>query len=144
MAPPGGVMCSILSCTCCTVREICLKNLFPCSFFQRDDIFVSGLVRSTAKLQEKNRDKELTKEEFEAARDAVAYGCIKYADLSKNRISDYIFSYDKVIFAIFFFRSWTRTENKLSFSYRFHWNFYQVRNLKLRGMSSDSRKEIWR
>ena len=78
------------------------EKLFPCSFFQQDDIFASGLVRSTAKLQEKNRDKELTKEEFEAARDAVAYGCIKYADLSKNRISDYIFSYDKVIVAVFF------------------------------------------
>ena len=38
----------------------------------------------------------MTPEELVAARDAVAYGCIKYADLSHNRINDYIFSYDKV------------------------------------------------
>ena len=38
----------------------------------------------------------LTPEEFSAAREAVAYGCIKYADLSHNRINDYVFSFDKV------------------------------------------------
>ncbi|OWA52190.1 Arginine--tRNA ligase, cytoplasmic [Hypsibius exemplaris] len=61
------------------------------------ELLDEGLTRSAAKLQEKNRDKDLSKEEFEAARDAVAYGCIKYADLSKNRISDYIFSFDKML-----------------------------------------------
>lgn len=59
-------------------------------------VCVPGLARCEAKLKEKGRDKELTREEFEAARDAVAYGCIKYADLSKNRLSDYVFSFDKV------------------------------------------------
>ena len=39
----------------------------------------------------------LNKEELEAAQRAVAYGCIKYADLSHNRISDYVFSFDKVL-----------------------------------------------
>lgn len=38
---------------------------------------------------------ELTAEELIAARDAVAYGCIKYADLSHNRTNDYVFSFDK-------------------------------------------------
>ena len=31
-----------------------------------------------------------------AAKEAVAYGCIKYADLSHNRVNDYVFSFDKV------------------------------------------------
>ena len=38
----------------------------------------------------------LTAEEFKAAKEAVAYGCIKYADLSHNRSHDYVFSFDKV------------------------------------------------
>ena len=38
----------------------------------------------------------LSPEELKAAQEAVAYGCIKYADLSHDRISDYIFSFDKV------------------------------------------------
>jgi len=29
--------------------------------------------------------------------EAVAYGCIKYADLSHNRINDYVFSFDKML-----------------------------------------------
>ena len=39
---------------------------------------------------------ELSAAEFEAAKEAVAYGCIKYADLSHNRMHDYVFSFDKV------------------------------------------------
>ena len=38
----------------------------------------------------------LSKEEFAAAMESVAYGCIKYADLSHNRRGDYVFSFDKV------------------------------------------------
>ena len=38
----------------------------------------------------------LTAEEMDQAMKAVAYGCIKYADLSKNRCHDYIFSFDRV------------------------------------------------
>ena len=38
----------------------------------------------------------LSAEEFQAAKEAVAYGCIKYADLSHNRSNDYVFSFDKV------------------------------------------------
>ena len=38
----------------------------------------------------------LTPEELSAAQKAVAYGCIKYADLSHTRTNDYIFSFDKV------------------------------------------------
>lgn len=38
----------------------------------------------------------LSPEELKAAQESVAYGCIKYADLSHDRINDYIFSFDKV------------------------------------------------
>ena len=41
---------------------------------------------------------ELSAEEFTAAKEAIAYGCIKYADLSHSRLNDYIFSFDKVYF----------------------------------------------
>lgn len=40
--------------------------------------------------------KVLTVEELTAAQTSVAYGCIKYADLSHTRTNDYIFSFDKV------------------------------------------------
>lgn len=42
----------------------------------------------------------LSKEELETAAKAVAYGCIKYSDLSHNRTNDYIFSFDKVKFIL--------------------------------------------
>lgn len=48
------------------------------------------------KLKEKERDKVLTPEELEQAQESVAYGCIKYADLSHNRNNEYIFSFDRV------------------------------------------------
>ncbi|CAH8560166.1 unnamed protein product [Dicrocoelium dendriticum] len=61
------------------------------------DLLDEGLERSKARLLEKGRDKELTEEEFKAAQEAVAYGCIKYADLSHTRTNDYIFSFDKML-----------------------------------------------
>lgn len=39
----------------------------------------------------------LTPEELTKAQRAVAFGCIKYADLSHNRINDYVFSFDKML-----------------------------------------------
>ena len=39
---------------------------------------------------------ELTNAELEAVKKSVAFGCIKYADLSHNRNHDYVFSFDKV------------------------------------------------
>ncbi|XP_053399886.1 arginine--tRNA ligase, cytoplasmic-like isoform X2 [Mercenaria mercenaria] len=61
------------------------------------DLLEEGLARAGQKLKEKERDKELTPEELKAAQEAVAYGCIKYADLSHNRIHDYVFSFDKML-----------------------------------------------
>ena len=39
---------------------------------------------------------ELDADELKSAERSVAYGCIKYADLSHTRTNDYVFSYDKV------------------------------------------------
>uniref|UniRef100_A0A3Q3WZP7 Arginine--tRNA ligase, cytoplasmic n=1 Tax=Mola mola TaxID=94237 RepID=A0A3Q3WZP7_MOLML len=61
------------------------------------DLLEEGLKRSMDKLKEKERDKVLTPEELIKAQRAVAFGCIKYADLSHNRINDYVFSFDKML-----------------------------------------------
>lgn len=61
------------------------------------DLLDEGLKRALDTLQEKGRDKELTPEELRAAQESVAYGCIKYADLSHNRNHEYIFSFDKML-----------------------------------------------
>lgn len=61
------------------------------------DLMDEGLKRSKEKLLEKGRDKELTQEELDAAQTSIAYGCIKYADLSNNRVADYVFSFDKML-----------------------------------------------
>ncbi|KAF7635672.1 hypothetical protein Mgra_00004914 [Meloidogyne graminicola] len=37
-------------------------------------------------------------EQLVKAAESLAYGCIKYADLSQSRIADYIFSFDRVYF----------------------------------------------
>ena len=56
----------------------------------------------------------LTAEEVGEAREAIAYGCIKYADLSQNREKDYKFSFDKMISdkgntAIYLLNAYART-----------------------------------
>uniref|UniRef100_A0AAG5D2L1 Probable arginine--tRNA ligase, cytoplasmic n=1 Tax=Anopheles atroparvus TaxID=41427 RepID=A0AAG5D2L1_ANOAO len=56
-----------------------------------------GLKRSMDKLIEKERNLVLTPEELQAAQESVAYGCIKYADLSHNRNNEYVFSFDKML-----------------------------------------------
>uniref|UniRef100_W5LD78 Arginine--tRNA ligase, cytoplasmic n=1 Tax=Astyanax mexicanus TaxID=7994 RepID=W5LD78_ASTMX len=61
------------------------------------DLLEEGLKRSMDKLKEKERDKVLTPEELALAQHAVAFGCIKYADLCHNRINDYVFSFDKML-----------------------------------------------
>jgi len=61
------------------------------------ELLDEGLKRSREKLVEKERHKVLNEEELLAAETNLAYGCIKYADLSHNRIADYIFSFDKML-----------------------------------------------
>nr|AHF48759.1 cytoplasmic arginyl-tRNA synthetase [Caryedes brasiliensis] len=61
------------------------------------DLLDKGLERALDTLKQKGRDKVLTPEELKRAQEAVAYGCIKYADLSHNRNHEYIFSFDKML-----------------------------------------------
>merc|ERR1711860_164231 len=61
------------------------------------DLLDEGLKRAEDKLLEKEREKHLSKEEFQAAKTSIAYGCIKYADLSHNRNHEYVFSFDKML-----------------------------------------------
>ncbi|XP_005113293.2 arginine--tRNA ligase, cytoplasmic [Aplysia californica] len=61
------------------------------------ELLDEGIRRVEARLQETERDKDLSPEELEKVKESVAYGCIKYADLSHNRTHDYIFSYDKML-----------------------------------------------
>ncbi|KAJ7997060.1 hypothetical protein DPEC_G00225000 [Dallia pectoralis] len=61
------------------------------------DLLDEGLKRAMDKLKEKERDKVLSMEELTKAQRSVAFGCIKYADLSHNRINDYMFSFDKML-----------------------------------------------
>ena len=55
------------------------------------------MKRAGEKLKEKERDKVLSSEELKIAQESVAYGCIKYADLSHNRNNEYVFSFDKML-----------------------------------------------
>ncbi len=61
------------------------------------DLLNEGMKRASEKLKEKERDKVLTADEFAAAQKSIAYGCIKYSDLSHNRTNDYVFSFDKML-----------------------------------------------
>jgi len=61
------------------------------------DLLDEGISRCEQKLAEKGRGKDLNEAELDAVKKAVAYGCIKYADLSHNLTNDYVFSYDKML-----------------------------------------------
>eukprot|EP00039_Didymoeca_costata_P019429 m.337518 g.337518 ORF g.337518 m.337518 type:complete len:708 (+) comp18153_c0_seq1:79-2202(+) len=64
-----------------------------------------GVVKSEEFRQERLKTREsrnqvspvLTEAEIKEANEALAYSCIKYTDLSYNRIKDYIFDFDKMI-----------------------------------------------
>lgn len=66
-----------------------------------NDLLGEGLSRAMDKLKEKERDKVLTAAELKDAQESVAYGCIKYADLSHNRQNEYVFSFDRVSLTYF-------------------------------------------
>ncbi|XP_043659456.1 probable arginine--tRNA ligase, cytoplasmic [Drosophila teissieri] len=61
------------------------------------DLLDEGMKRSLLQLESRGRDKVLTPQELKDAQESLAYGCIKYSDLCHNRISDYIFSFDKML-----------------------------------------------
>jgi arginyl-tRNA synthetase len=64
-----------------------------------------ALIHATRRYQETRQERlergedvpELTAEELEQIYQAVGYGAVKYADLSQNRQSDYIFNWDKML-----------------------------------------------
>lgn len=60
------------------------------------DLLDQGIEKSRA-LQKENDKTNLNAEELKRAEEAVAYGCIKYADLQSNRKNDYVFSFDKML-----------------------------------------------
>lgn len=53
-------------------------------------------LKEKEKPKERSRQSVLTDEELNSTAEALAYGCIKYADLSHNRNHVYVFSFDKV------------------------------------------------
>jgi arginyl-tRNA synthetase len=61
------------------------------------ELLSEGLKRSWDKLIEKERDKMLTEDEMKEAQRNIAFGCIKYADLSKNSKNEYVFSFDRML-----------------------------------------------
>ncbi|XP_034116244.1 probable arginine--tRNA ligase, cytoplasmic [Drosophila albomicans] len=61
------------------------------------DLLDEGMKCSLKQLQDRGRDQILTPQELSDAQESVAYGCIKYADLCHNRISDYVFSFEKML-----------------------------------------------
>uniref|UniRef100_A0A1B6CD65 Probable arginine--tRNA ligase, cytoplasmic n=1 Tax=Clastoptera arizonana TaxID=38151 RepID=A0A1B6CD65_9HEMI len=61
------------------------------------ELLNEGLNSSLETLKQKGRDKVLSPKELIEAQEAVAYGCIKYADLSHDRVHDYIFSFKKML-----------------------------------------------
>lgn len=61
------------------------------------ELLDEGLKRSLNKLMEKDRGSVLNEQEMNAAQEYVAYGCIKYADLSKNFKNEYVFSFDRML-----------------------------------------------
>lgn len=59
------------------------------------DLLDEAVERTTKLLQE--RGSEIEGEERQQIIEALAYGAIKYADLSKNRTTDYVFDWDRMI-----------------------------------------------
>ncbi|MFC6276024.1 arginine--tRNA ligase [Psittacicella hinzii] len=59
------------------------------------DLLDEAVERTTNLLNERNSD--VTGDERQALVEALAYGAVKYADLSKNRATDYIFDWDRMI-----------------------------------------------
>lgn len=59
------------------------------------DLLDEAVERATTLVREKNPD--LSAEEADKIGTTVGVGAVKYADLSKNRISDYVFNWDNML-----------------------------------------------
>ncbi|CAK5008889.1 unnamed protein product [Meloidogyne enterolobii] len=60
------------------------------------DLLDEGVRRAEEKLRSRETNFESDEQLIEAA-ESLAYGCIKYADLSQSRIADYVFSFDRML-----------------------------------------------
>lgn len=74
-----------------------LRSRNPKETLRLKDLLDEGLTRTHTRLKEKIRAKDLSEEEFRSIQEAIAYGCIKYSDLSHNRNAEYQFSFDKML-----------------------------------------------
>ncbi|KAI3413662.1 hypothetical protein GPALN_011150 [Globodera pallida] len=61
------------------------------------DLLDEGVRRAEEKLRSKGREGEFTSEQFREVAESVAYGCIRYADMSQSRTGDYVFSFDRML-----------------------------------------------
>lgn len=59
------------------------------------DLLDEAVERAAALINQKNPD--LSEQEKQAVIEAVAIGAVKYADLSKNRTTDYVFDWDNML-----------------------------------------------
>ncbi|MGR6981576.1 arginine--tRNA ligase [Testudinibacter sp. P27/CKL/0425] len=59
------------------------------------DLLDEAIERAGKLIAEKNQD--LTADELQQVVEAVAIGAVKYADLSKNRTTDYVFDWDNML-----------------------------------------------
>ena len=62
-----------------------------------DEAVARALQVVTSNDESKPNGAELTEEERDHIADCIGHGAIKYADLSHNRTSDYVFSYEKMM-----------------------------------------------
>lgn len=60
-----------------------------------NDLLDEAMVRAAALIRSKNP--AISQSELETIVDAVAIGAVKYADLSKNRTTDYVFDWDNML-----------------------------------------------
>ncbi|AAO26955.1 arginyl-tRNA synthetase [Buchnera aphidicola str. Bp (Baizongia pistaciae)] len=79
---------------------ICSKNKRPFSTRSGNNIILSDLINEAikrAKKIAKNKNKNLSNKELEYLSEKIGIGAIKYFDLSKNRLTDYIFKWDEIL-----------------------------------------------
>ena len=58
------------------------------------DLLDEAVLRAAAIVAERS---DLPKEEQAAVAEVVGIGCVKYADLSSDRVKDYVFDYDRML-----------------------------------------------
>mmetsp|Transcript_22986 Transcript_22986/g.60030 ORF Transcript_22986/g.60030 Transcript_22986/m.60030 type:complete len:822 (+) Transcript_22986:111-2576(+) len=64
---------------------------------QAQEFRIKANAEREARNQDYIKDMELSAAEAAQADEAIAYSCIKYADLSHDRIRDYVFSFDAML-----------------------------------------------